>query len=179
MNSREQQILSARIKEEAQRLGFEIVGISPVKPPLHAESFAEWLRRKLHGELGYMERTEALRRNPNNLVPWAASLVSVSMNYFTPPVRPDVAAPRAAEPSAPGAAPQISIDHPKGWISRYAWGGDYHDLMSEKLDLLLEAIRGFYEGPLEGRAFVDTGPVLERDFAAAAPASAGPARTRI
>src|ERR1043166_5782530 len=88
MGPRERQNLSAQIKAEAQRLGFEIVGISPVKPPIHEQSFADWLRHELHGELAYMQRTEALRRDPNNLVPWAESLVSVAMNYFKPLPRP-------------------------------------------------------------------------------------------
>jgi epoxyqueuosine reductase len=62
-----------------------------------------------------MTRTEALRRDPQLLVPWAVSLVSVGMNYFTPWPRP-----------------QLS-EQPKGWISRYAWGNDYHDLIQGKL----------------------------------------------
>src|SRR3990172_8672233 len=61
---------SARIKEEAQRLGFELVGVSPAKLPPHEESFAEWLRQGFAGELGYMARTEQLRRDPGELVPW-------------------------------------------------------------------------------------------------------------
>ena len=59
--------LSLQVKEEAHRLGFELVGISPVKAPPHEQSFADWLRRGLAGELGYMERTQALRRNPRDL----------------------------------------------------------------------------------------------------------------
>ena len=94
--------LSLRIKEEAQRLGFELVGISPVKLPPHEESFAEWLRKELHGELGYMKRTEDLRRDPRKLVPWAVSVISVGMNYFTPVPRPE------------------TKSEPKGWISCYA-----------------------------------------------------------
>ena len=142
--------LSARIKEEAQRLGFALVGISPVKIAAHEESFAEWLRKGLGGELGYMKRTEELRRDPKKLVPWAVSVISVGMNYFTPLPRPE--------------NPQGT----QGWISRYAWGDDYHDVVREKLDLLLEKIREIYGGSIEGRAFVDSGPVLERGIAGVA-----------
>src|SRR2546422_2613762 len=142
--------LSLRVKEEAQRLGFELVGISPVKLPPHEESFAEWLRKELHGELGDMKRTEDLRRDPRKLVPWAVSVISVGMNYFTPLRRPEV------------------TNEPRGWISRYAWGDDYHDLMKRKLESLLEAIRMLHADPLEGRAFVDSGPILERDCAGTA-----------
>src|SRR5437867_5368187 len=148
--SRPDASLSLRIKEEAQRLGFELVGISPVKPPPHENSFAEWLRKGLAGELAYMRRTEELRRDPQKLVPWAVSLVSVGMNYFTP-------FPRSVMPG-----------EPKGWISRYAWGDDYHDLMRRRLESLLTIIRDLCHRPVEGKAFVDSGPVLERDYAGVA-----------
>ena len=142
--------LSLRIKEEAQRLGFELVGISPVKPPAHEQSFAQWLRQGLGGDLAYMARTEGLRRDPRRLVPWAASIISVGMNYYTPFPRPT-------------AAPE-----PKGWISRYAWGDDYHLLMKQKLESLLTRIREISSEPVEGKVFVDGGPVLEREFAGTA-----------
>jgi epoxyqueuosine reductase len=141
---------SARIKEEAQRRGFELVGISPAKLPPHEESFAAWLRQGFAGELGYMERTAELRRDPRALVPWAVSVVSVGMNYYTPHPRLE------------------TTKNEKGWISRYAWGDDYHDLMKPRLEALLEAIRDMHGGPVEGKAFVDSGPVLERDFAGVA-----------
>src|SRR5438093_13592702 len=144
--SRPDASLSLRIKEEAQRLGFELVGISPVKPPRHENSFAEWLRKGLAGELAYMRRTEELRRDPQKLVPWAVSLVSVGMNYFTP-------FPRSVMPG-----------EPKGWISRYAWGDDYHDLMRRRLESLLTIIRYLCHGPVEGKAFVDSGPVFYRYY---------------
>ena len=142
--------LSLRIKEQAQRLGFQLVGISPVKLPAHEESFAEWLRKGFAGELAYMQRTEELRRDPHRLVPWAVSVISVGMNYFTPLPRPAMS------------------DAPKGWISRYAWGDDYHDVIRCRLALLLEKVREMWPGPLEGKAFVDSGPVLERDHAGVA-----------
>jgi epoxyqueuosine reductase len=139
--------LSAKIKQAAQQLGFDLVGLSPVKLPPHGESFARWLRDGFAGELGYMSRTEALRRDPCELVPWAQSIISVGMNYFTPSARPQGA---------------IGTE---GWISRYAWGDDYHDLIKTRLERLLEAVRDLCGESVEGRAFVDSGPVLERDFA--------------
>ena len=81
------EILSTKIKAAAQQLGFDLVGISPVQLPPHGESFARWLRDGFAGELGYMSRTEALRRDPNELVPWAQSIISVGMNYYTPYAR--------------------------------------------------------------------------------------------
>jgi epoxyqueuosine reductase len=142
--------LSPRIKDEARRLGFELVGISAVTPAPHEQSFAQWLREGFAGKLDYMKRTEHLRRDPHTLVPWAVSIISVGMNYHTSFSRP--------EPSR----------EPKGWISRYAWGDDYHDLMKRRLEALLGRVRELHDGPVEGRAFVDSGPVLERDFAGVA-----------
>ena len=80
--------LSLQIKEKAQSLAFELVGISAVRPPPHEQSFAQWLRQGLAGKLAYMERTESLRRDPRTLVPWAVSVISVGMNYYTGYSRP-------------------------------------------------------------------------------------------
>ena len=142
--------LSSQIKQFAQKLGFDLVGISPVKPLPHEQSFAHWLREGLSGELDYMKRTELLRRDPQQLVPWAMSVISVGLNYYKAPARP----PMSSETT--------------GWISRYAWGDDYHDLMKSKLQRLLEQVNEIADAPIQGRAFVDSGPVLERDFAGAA-----------
>src|SRR5690348_15873166 len=108
------------------------------------------MRKGLDGNMGYLNRTEELRRDPKKLVPWAVSVVSVAMNYFTAHERPK------------------NPDGTRGWISRYAWGDDYHDVMGERLNQLLEAIRALSAAPVEGRAFVDSGPVLERGLAGVA-----------
>ena len=142
--------LSEKIKEAAQQLGFALVGISPVMSPPHEESFARWLRQELAGELEYMRRTESLRRDPRRLVPWAKSVISVGMNYYTAFPRPPMST------------------QPNGWISRYAWGEDYHNVIKRRLESLLERIRIIHGTPVEGRLFVDGGPVLERDFAGVA-----------
>src|SRR5258707_4161855 len=139
--------LSAQIKEAAQRLGFELVGISPMRPAPHEQSFAQWLREGLAGNLEYMQRTESLRRDPRELVPWAVSIISVGMNYDSGYSRP------------------VESSEPRGWISRYAWGDDYHNVMKGKLEALLESISQLRDGNIKGKAFVDSGPVLERDFA--------------
>jgi epoxyqueuosine reductase len=143
-------LLSSQIKQAAQRLGFELVGISPVKVPPHDQSFAQWLRQGLAGELDYMKRTEALRRDPQELVPWAISIISAGMNYYKSMPRPSPS--REAQ----------------GWVSRYAWGDDYHDVLKRKLDLLLGQIHEMAGCAVQGRAFVDSGPVLEREFAGVA-----------
>ncbi len=131
-------------------MGFELVGILPLAPPPHEGSFAQWLRRGLGGEMGYLKRTEELRRDPRKLVPWAVSVISLAMNYYAPFIRK----------TEPGGV--------KGWISRYAWGDDYHDLFKEKLESLLIKIREISPEAIEGRVFVDSGPVLERELAGVA-----------
>jgi epoxyqueuosine reductase len=142
--------LSLTIKDEAQRLGFELVGISAVRPPAHENSFAEWLRQGFAGEMGYMSHTANLRRRPEEFLPWAVSVVSVGLNYHTPHERPR----------------QTKAN--RGWISRYAWGDDYHELMKQRLNALHDKITAMQDGPVQGRTFVDSGPVLERDFAGVA-----------
>jgi len=139
--------LSSQIKETAQRLGFELVGISAAQPAPHEQSFAAWLRQGFAGNLEYMQRTESLRRDPRELVPWAVSIISVGMNYDSGYSRP------------------VESSEPRGWISRYAWGDDYHNVMKGKLEELLESISQLRDGNIKGKAFVDSGPVLERDFA--------------
>jgi epoxyqueuosine reductase len=84
------------------------------------------------------------------LVPWAKSVISVGMNYYTVFPRPPMSS------------------QPNGWISRYAWGEDYHNVIKRRLESLLERIRIIHGTPVEGRPFVDGGPVLERDFAGVA-----------
>lgn len=140
--------LAEAIKEEARRLGFELVGIAPVEDPLHEQAFADWLQAGYHGEMAYMARTEQARRHPSSWLPWARSVVSVAMHYHTPFPR---------ETHDTGA--------PRGWISRYAWGDDYHTMMESRLEALLGFIRSVVGGTVQGKVYVDTGPVLEREVA--------------
>ncbi len=142
--------LAERIKAQGLALGFDLVGISSVREPLHGAAFAEWLRRDFHGEMAYMARTADQRLHPAQSLPWARSIVSVALNYNTP-------LPRDA------ADGQL-----RGWISRYAWGDDYHTVMQATLDRLLGFVRGEAGADVEGRIFVDAGPVLDRDSGARA-----------
>jgi len=142
--------LTRAIKAQGSALGFDLIGVSPVRAPPHAASFAEWLLRSLHGEMAYMARTAEQRLRPQALLPWAKSVVSVGLNYNTPNTRA----------SAP--------DGLRGWISRYAWGADYHQIMEENLARLLAAIRQAAGSAIQGRAFVDAGPVLDREVGARA-----------
>ena len=140
--------LAQAIKEEAGRLGLDLVGISPVSDPPHEQSFADWLQEGYGGEMAYLTRTEHARRHPETWLPWARSVVSVAMSYYTP-------FSRETHPTGV----------PRGWISRYAWGEDYHTILESRLDALFGWIRHTVGEEVQGKVYVDTGPVLEKGFA--------------
>ncbi len=142
--------LAGRIKAQGLALGFDLVGIAAVRTPRHGAAFAEWLRRERHGEMAYLARTAEQRLYPGRFLPWARSIVAVALNYNTP----------FARDAAEGGL--------RGWISRYAWGDDYHGVMQTKLDRLLAFVRAEVGAAVQGRVFVDAGPVLDRDIGARA-----------
>ena len=117
-------------------------------PPPHGEAFGRWLDAGMAGEMSpWLERGRVKRGDPQAVLPGARSVVVLAMNYWQGSRTPAQARPEA------------------GRIARYAWGDDYHDLIQEKLralDAWMEGVGG------RQRYYVDTGPVLERDFAAAA-----------
>lgn len=128
----------------AKNVGFDACGVTPageltdrIKP------FNGWINDGMHGEMGYMERNSDKRLDPTLLVPNAKSVVSVLLNYF------------------PGNLP-ISTKPPK--ISRYALSVDYHTVIKNMLWQLLDSLRKEF-GTINGRAFVDSAPVLERAWA--------------
>ncbi len=132
-----------RIKEEAHRLGFEQVGISKADfLEEEAPRLEQWLAQNHHGKMAYMERWFDKRLDPRLLVEGAKTVVSLLLNYFP------------AETQRKD-APQIS---------KYAYGRDYHDVIKEKLKELLYFIRTEI-GQVNGRAFVDSAPVLDRAWA--------------
>jgi epoxyqueuosine reductase len=142
--------LKSKIAERAVALGFDLVGVSRVEPPPHGEALADWLRRGHQGEMAYLSRTAAQRLHPERHLPWAKSVVSVGLNYNT----------RHKRQAMPGGI--------RGWISRYAWGEDYHDVIQVKLDQLLAFVREEAGSGVQGRAFVDAGPVVDREIGARA-----------
>ena len=142
--------LSERIRARALEMGFDGVGIAPVGPSAHSGAYERWLAAGRHGEMGYLAREDAVakRRDPAVLVPGARSAVVVALDYFPPE---DAAAPSSADPS-------------RAVFARYARNEDYHELMKERLIALQEWISAELV-PVSGRAYVDTGAVLERELA--------------
>ncbi len=139
--------LTEEIKAHAGRLGFDLAGVTTAAPPRYGAYYAEWVERGMAGEMAYLGRQIEKRRDPGQLLPNARSLVVVAMNYRCPD----------PEPTPDGTH--------RGKIAQYARGDDYHDVMKERLQALLLFIRERVGRPVEGRVYVDTGPVLEREFA--------------
>jgi epoxyqueuosine reductase len=143
--------LSERIRARALEMGFGAVGFAPVHASAQGEAYARWVEEGMHGEMGYLAREDALakRADPAVLVPGARSAVVVGMEYFGGGDEPGL-----ADPS-------------RGVVARYARNLDYHDLMKARLIALQEWISAELV-PVSGRAYVDTGAVLERELAARA-----------
>jgi len=137
------------VKTLAREAGFDIVGIAPVDRPDHLDFFPGWVERGYSGEMGYLASQVDRRSDVRTAFPWARALVVVGLQYDTD------------EP--------YSTDAPedRGWVSRYAWGDDYHDVMTKMLDQLAERVEDRL-GPMRSRRYVDTGPIVERAYAAAA-----------
>ncbi len=108
----------------------------------------DWLARGYAGEMRYLH--DPRRGDPQRVLEGARSLIVVALNYNAPPHRP------AAAPAS-----EKGESH-RGWISRYAWGDDYHEVIQEKLKALITEMRNSIPEPFEARAYVDTGPILER-----------------
>lgn len=142
---------TAWIAERACALGFSLCGVVPVgRFPEHA-AFEEWLERGYGGAMGYL--ADPKRRDPAQVLEGARSVIVCALNYNT------------AHPYSSEAATAESSDGPRGWISRYAWGRDYHEVLREQLNALASALREQFPGEHEFRAYADTGPVAERLFA--------------
>jgi epoxyqueuosine reductase len=136
--------LSAQVRDAGRQLGFDLVAVGPASPADHAAAFGEWLDRGHAGTMEYLHRGRDRRMDPGRVLPGARSVVVCALNYFQ--------GPRAE--GAPG-------------VARYAWGEDYHTVLEPRLRTLAETIGRLAPGTT-ARAYVDTGPLLERDLAARA-----------
>jgi epoxyqueuosine reductase len=143
------------ISERASQLGFAMAGVVRAEkfPELARQS--EWLARGYAGEMKYL--SDARRSNPQAALPGVQSVIVCALTYNSEHAR--TAQARADLRDA------TEIIGPYGWISRYAWGDDYHDVLREKLQLLLDSLREQYPQPFEARIYSDTGPINERVLA--------------
>ncbi len=140
--------LKGQLVDFAKATGFDSCRIAACNPPPHTTEFRTWLNTGAAGEMSYMKRGEEKRRDPLLVLSGARSIVVLAVNYWKGTEQPAHSASAAA-----------------GRIARYAWGGDYHDVVGAKLDKIDDFLRGF--GGTQ-KCYVDTGPILERDYAAIA-----------
>lgn len=132
------------IRAEAHRLGFEFVGFARAERlDDAARRLEQWLSQGAHGRMAYMANHFDMRVDPTLLVPGAKTLICLTFNYHNPEKQHDPDAPR---------------------ISQYAYGEDYHFVVKDKLKALLAFMREQI-GDIDGRCFVDSAPVLEREWA--------------
>jgi epoxyqueuosine reductase len=136
------------VKEVARNKGFDLVGVAPAQSPEHWDFYQKWLDLGYAGEMGYLGRNLNRRADPCEILPNARSILCLGTNYL------------------PSKKPEVSTGA-RGSVSKYAQGDDYHDVIEAQLADLLAEIQKLVPSA-EGRYYVDTGPVLERDVAARA-----------
>jgi epoxyqueuosine reductase len=127
------------LKAQAYGLGFDLVGITSLGPMDTADAFDSWVESGYAGEMDYLPRGSAKRRDSSLPVPGATSAIVVGLNY--------------------------GGREPTGAVARYARGDDYHEVMTARLDELHRWLESETCRRIRGKAYVDTGPILERDLA--------------
>jgi epoxyqueuosine reductase len=132
------------IRREALRLGFGFIGFARAqKLDEEAAKLEKWLNANAHGKMAYMANHFDMRVDPTLLVPGAKTVICLTFNYFNPEKQQDSDAPK---------------------IASYAYGQDYHFVVKDRLKSLLDYIRDEI-GEVDGRCFVDSAPVMEREWA--------------
>jgi len=137
-------VLTAFVKAQALRLGFDLVGVTGPEPPDHLEAYSHWLSQGRHGEMGYLAtpRARQRREDPRKILPECRSILVVGANYLPP---------------GHGEAAQ--------GVAAYALGQDYHDVLPRRLRILLDTLEAHLGRPIAHRIYTDTGPLLERELA--------------
>ena len=137
--------MKAALRQRAAELGFDDCRFTTAAPPASAEKFQHWLAEKNHGELVWLERNAEKRIEPQNILPGAKSVIVLAASYQHS---------------------EFQISNLKsGIIARYARFKDYHDVLAENLKLLSAFADGLGGADTRSLWYVDTGPILERDFA--------------
>lgn len=141
------------LKAQARAQGFNLVGVTRAEPSPTLDAYIRWIDAGMHGTMAYMARPDRQerRRDLNVILPGVRSLVVVGLDYRALDVPRDV----LADPS-------------RGRIASYAWGLDYHDILTPRLEQLARWLRDHSGQTMSHRVYVDTGAVLERSHASAA-----------
>ncbi len=138
------------LKSQARSLGFNLVGITRAEPSPTLDAYLRWIEAGMHGSMRYLARPdrEARRRDLNVILPGVRSLVMVGLDYRTLEL------------------PQTLLTDPsRGRIASYAWGVDYHDVMTPRLEALTAWLQAETGQSQQQRVYVDTGAILERSHA--------------
>jgi epoxyqueuosine reductase len=143
------QLLADNIRSWGHALGFQQVGITDTDLSLHETRLFNWLEAGMHGDMEYMQRHGTKRSRPEQLLPGTLRIISVRMDYWPEPSRDAMA--------------QLE-DEQQAYVSRYALGRDYHKLMRNRLQKLVDRIQSEI-GTFGYRVFVDSAPVLEKALA--------------
>ncbi|HTA66457.1 MAG TPA: tRNA epoxyqueuosine(34) reductase QueG [Xanthomonadaceae bacterium] len=141
--------LKSRIRDWANELGFQRIGVTGVELDEDAAHLRDWLGKGLHGDMQWMARHGELREKPDALRPGTLRVLSVRMDYATSTDADDWDA---------------IADGERAYVARYARGRDYHKLMRTRLQKLADRIASEV-GPFGHRVFVDSAPVMERALA--------------
>ncbi len=154
---------ASTIKQHALEVGFDLVGIAPPSALEDLEFLPPWLAKGFGGEMQYL--ADPRREDARRVLPSVKSIICVGLIYNAPyPYSTDIADPTEGGKISPSFAAPTGDVRPRAWISRYAWGKDYHDVMRGKLEQLRTAIESLRQD-VETRVYVDTGPIVERAFA--------------
>ncbi len=135
---------AARVKQRALALGFDAVGITDLRPVPHGAALERWLASGMAGTMTYMHRQAPRRARPATILPNAARAIVVTRNYYNPDPEPA---------------------RPAGRVAKYARGRDYHTALREPLEQLCESVRTLGPPHTVAKAYVDAGPVPERELA--------------
>jgi len=136
------------VRALARECGFELAGVARAAPAEDIARYRQWVEAGNAAEMRYLTDHRApIREDPRHLLPSARSIVCVGKLYQTP-------WPHSTE----------FHDEDRAWISRYAWGDDYHDVLRRGMEQLA-ARMALLAGPFEWKICVDTAPLLERSYA--------------
>jgi epoxyqueuosine reductase len=139
------------IRQQALALGFDDCRFTSADPPDHARQFEQWLADGRHGEMAYLARNARKRTDPQQVLPGARSVIALAVSY-------------AGEQPEP-APPPTTERPPTGVVARYARHDDYHEVLAGRLKQLTDHVNRLGGSGTRSLWYVDTGPVLERDFA--------------
>lgn len=142
---------TAWVVEQAKTLGFDLCGVVRAEKFPEFDHTEDWLTRGYAGEMKYL--FDPRRADPQKSMQGIRSIIVCLLNYHT------------ERPQSIDSRRMFHDSEPRGWISRYAWGDDYHDVLRQKLDALSNLLHERFTDPFEARSYVDTGPIHERILA--------------